>query len=73
MFKVRTFFFEYCSLFTSKDYFFWIKSLIQNIQFMVGQKHNLVGHLVLLRIFPVGQIVFDFGRTSSDRNDGDFG
>ena len=34
-----------------------IKSSLRHLQFMVGQKHNLVGHLVLPRIFPVGQNV----------------
>ena len=35
----------------------WIKSLVRHPQFMVGQKHNLPGHLILPRIFPVGQNV----------------
>ena len=34
-----------------------IKSLVRHFQFMVGQKHNLLGHLILARIFPVGQNV----------------
>ena len=34
-----------------------IKSLVIHLQFMVGQKHNLLEHLILPRIFPVGQNV----------------
>ena len=34
-----------------------IKSLVGYLQFMVEQKHNLVGHLILPRIFPVRQNV----------------
>ena len=34
-----------------------VKSLVEHLQFMVGQKHNLVGHLILPQIFPVGQNV----------------
>ena len=32
-----------------------IKSSLRHLQFMVRQKYNLLGHLVLPRIFPVGQ------------------
>ena len=35
-----------------------IKSLVRHLQFIVGQKHNLLGHLILPRIFPVGQNVW---------------
>ena len=34
-----------------------IKSSLRRLQFTVGQKHNLVGHLVLPRIYPFGQNV----------------
>ena len=34
-----------------------VKSLVRHFQFMIGQKHNLLGHLILPRIFPVGQNV----------------
>ena len=32
-----------------------IKSLVGHLQFMVGQKNNLVRHLILPRVFAVGQ------------------
>ena len=55
-------YFGYCNLFIRKDlldlYLLGrIKSLVGYLQFMVGQKQNLVGHLVLLWVFPVGQNV----------------
>ena len=34
-----------------------IKSSLRHLQFMVRQKHNLVGHLDSPQIFPVGQNV----------------
>ena len=34
-----------------------INSLVGHFQFMVEQKHNLVGHLILPQIFAVGQNV----------------
>ena len=55
-------YFVYCKLFIRKDllerYLLErIKSLLRHLQFMVGQKNNLVGHLILPRIFPVEQNV----------------
>ena len=35
-----------------------IKSLVGYIKFVVGQKHDLVGHLILPRVFPVRQNVW---------------
>ena len=58
MLKVCTAYFEYCNLFIRKDYFFSIKSLVGLLQFMVGQKHNLVRHLSLPQNFPVEQNVW---------------
>ena len=54
-------YFGYC-LFIRKDLFERyllerVKSLVEHLQFMVGQKHNLVGHLILPQIFPVGRNV----------------
>ena len=34
-----------------------IKNLVRHLQFMIRQKHNLLGHLILPRIFPLGQNV----------------
>ena len=34
-----------------------IKSLVRHLQFMVGRKHNLVGHLILPQFFPIRQNV----------------
>ena len=34
-----------------------IKSLFRHLQFMVGQKHYLLGHLIFPQIFPVGENV----------------
>ena len=31
--------------------------MVGHLQFMVGQKHNLVGHAILPRVFPIGQNV----------------
>ena len=31
------------------------KGLVGHLQFMVGQKHNLVGHLILPQVFSVGR------------------
>ena len=31
--------------------------MVGHLQFMVGQKHNLVGHLILPLVFPIGQNV----------------
>ena len=31
--------------------------MVGHLQFMVGQKHNLVGYAILPRVFPVGQNV----------------
>ena len=55
-------YFRYCTLFIRKDllerYLLErIKSLVGHVQFMVAQKHNLVRHLILPRVFPVGQNV----------------
>ena len=55
-------YFSYCNLFTRKDLLERcllerIKSLVGHLQFMVEQKHNVVGHLVLTRVLPVGQNV----------------
>ena len=55
-------YFGYCNLFIRKDllqrYLLQrTKSLVGYLQFMVEQKHNLVGHLILPRIFAVGQNV----------------
>ena len=55
-------YFGYCNLFIRKylleRYLLErIKSLVGHLQFMVGQKHNLVGHLILRPVFPVGQNV----------------
>ena len=57
MFKVCTLYFEYCNLFIRKDKFSFIKSLVGHFQFMDGQRNNLVGHLILPQIFPIGQNV----------------
>ena len=51
---------KYFNLFTRKDLLERcllerIKSLASHLQFVVGQKHNVVGHLILPRVFPVGQ------------------
>ena len=58
----KNLYFGYCNLFIRKDllqrYLLErIKSLVGYLQFMVEQKHNLVGHLILPRIFPVRQNV----------------
>ena len=55
-------YFRYWNLFIRKDllerYLLErIKSLVGHVQFMVAQKHNLVRHLILPRVFPVGQNV----------------
>ena len=55
-------YFGYCNLFTRKDLLERcllerIKSLVGHLQFMVEQKHNLFGHLILPRVFLVGQNV----------------
>ena len=55
-------YFEYCNLFIRKGSLERylserINSLVGHFQFMVEQKHNLVGHLILPQIFPVGQNV----------------
>ena len=55
-------YFGYCNLYIRNDllgrYLLErIKSLVGHLQFMVGQKHNLVGHLILPRVFPIGQNV----------------
>ena len=55
----RNLYFGYCNLFIRKDLLERhllerIKSLVRHLQFMVGQKPNLVGHLILPRVFPVG-------------------
>ena len=52
----------YCNLFIRKDLLERcllerIKSLVGHLQFMVEQKHNLFGHLILPRVFLVGQNV----------------
>ena len=57
MFKVCTLYFEYCNLFIRKDSLSSIKSLTEHLQFMAGQKRNLVGHFILPQIFPIGQNV----------------
>ena len=56
-------YFRYCNLFIRKDLFQRyllerIKSLVGYLQFMVEQKHNLAGHLILPQIFLVGQNVW---------------
>ena len=55
-------YFRYWNLFIRKDllerYLLErIKSLVGHVQFMVAQKHNLVRHLILPRVFPVRQNV----------------
>ena len=35
-----------------------VKSLVGHLQFMIGQKHNLVRHLILPQVFAVGQNVW---------------
>ena len=55
-------YFRYWNLFIRKDllerYLLErIKSLVGHVQFMVAQKHNLVRHLILPRVFPIGQNV----------------
>ena len=55
-------YFRYWNLFIRKDllerYLLErIKSLVGHVQFMVAQKHNLVRHLILPQVFPVGQNV----------------
>ena len=60
--SVKNFYFGYRNLFIRKDLLERyqqerIKSSVGDLQFMVGQRHNLVGHLFLPRIFPVGQNV----------------
>ena len=55
-------YFGHCNLSTYKDLLERylperIKSFVRYLQFMVGQKHTLVGHSILLQIFPVGQNV----------------
>ena len=55
-------YFGYCNLFIRKDllqrYLLErIERLVGYLQFMIEHKHNLVGHLILPRIFPVGQNV----------------
>ena len=50
-----TLYYECCNWFITKNWFSWIKSLVGHLQFMVRQKHNLVGHLILPQIYPIGQ------------------
>ena len=55
-------YFGYCNLFIRKDLLERhllerIKSLVGHLQFMVEQKPNPVEHLILPRVFPVGQNV----------------
>ena len=55
-------YFGYCNLFIRKDllqrYLLEkIKSLVRYLQFRVEQKHNLIGHLILSRVFPIRQNV----------------
>ena len=54
-------YFRYCNLFIRKDLLerYWlerIKSFVRHVQFMVAQKHNLVRHLILPRVFPSGRM-----------------
>ena len=59
-------YFGYCNLFIRNDllerYLLeMIKTLVGHLQFMVGQKHNMVGHIILPQISPIGQNVrWDF-------------
>ena len=51
--SVKNLYFGYCNLFITKDllerYLLErIKILVGHLQFMVMQRHNLVGHLILL-------------------------
>ena len=62
MIKVCTLYFEHYNLYIRKGVFSSINSLVGYLQFMVGQKHDLVGHLILARIFPVGQNVWSVFR-----------
>ena len=55
-------YFGYCNLFTRNDLLERhllerIKSLVEHLQFMVRQTHNLVRHLILSWVFPIGQNV----------------
>ena len=58
----KKFYFGYCNSFIRTDllqrYLLErIKSLDEYLQFMVEEKQNLVGHLILPQVFPVGQNV----------------
>ena len=53
----KKFYFGHCNLSTYKDLLERylperIKSFVRYLQIMVGQKHTLIGHLILLQIFP---------------------
>ena len=50
-------YFEDCNLFIRKGLYYLIKSLVRHLQFIVGRKHNLVGHLILPQFFSIGQNV----------------
>ena len=54
-------YFGHCNLSTYKDLLERylperIKSFVRYLQIMVGQKHTLIGHLILLQIFPSDRI-----------------